>query len=48
MEDGLEKGENGVGEEDLLSQALKFSYKILSLSFPYVRGTAYKDLKQKA
>lgn len=48
MEDGLEKGENGVGEEDVLSQALNFSYKILSLSFPYVRGTAYKDLKQKA
>lgn len=28
MEDGLEKGENGVGEENVLSQAFKFSWRI--------------------
>lgn len=46
MEARLEEGENRVREEDILSQALTFLFKILLLSSPYVWGIAYKDLEQ--
>lgn len=48
MEDGLEKGENGVREEGILSQTFKFSLKKkLSLSSPLIQVTAYTDLEQQ-
>lgn len=46
MEAKLEEGENRVREEDILSQAFTFLFKILLLCSPYVWGIAYKDLEQ--
>lgn len=47
MEARLEEGENGVREEDILSQAFTFLFKILLLSSPYGCGIVYEDLEQK-
>lgn len=47
MEARLQEGENGDREEDILSQAFTFLFKLLLLSSPYVWGIAYKDLEQK-
>lgn len=43
MEDGLEKGENGVREEGILSQTFKFSLKKIIIVFStYIGYSIYR------